>query len=222
MVDRQLISFPKSGRTWLRFALHQLGMADQIDFHHDGFEYNDAARPQLDVDFAKRLERYSRPGRFIYLERDPRDVMVSLYYQITGRFSDIFNYRGSISDFIRDPYFGAPNLQQFRSQWRSLCDRGLALRISYEDCHADLPSVLEQVVAYYGLQANQDAIASAAARSAFESMSEIEQSSAFDQPWLRPRNGAPKVRRGLVGGYVDSLPQADILFLDEIFLPDTP
>ena len=47
---RELISFPKSGRTWLRYALHLLGVEETIRFHHDGFEYSDPTRPALDFD----------------------------------------------------------------------------------------------------------------------------------------------------------------------------
>jgi len=52
-------------------------------------------------------------------------------------------------------------------------------------------------------------------------MSEVEQSATFEEPWLRLRNGAPKVRRGLVGGYADSLREADIHYLDQVFFPRT-
>lgn len=45
-------------------------------------------------------------------------------------------------------------------------------------------------------------------------MQKVEQSRAFDQPWLRPRLGAPKVRAGRVGGYVEALSAEDIAFID--------
>jgi hypothetical protein len=54
-----------------------------VRFHHDGFEYNDGARPPLDFDFAARLRRSAHVDRIVYLHRDPRDVMVSLFFQVT-------------------------------------------------------------------------------------------------------------------------------------------
>ena len=77
------------------------------EFHHDGFEFNDGAKPPHDFNQANRLSTYAKIDRLVYLERDPRDVMVSLYFQVTKRFKDFFRYEEDISTFIRDDYFGA-------------------------------------------------------------------------------------------------------------------
>lgn len=214
---RMFVSFPKSGRSWLRYALHRLGVADQILFHHDGFEYNDGARPPLDFDYEKRLARYRGDSITVYMHRDPRDVIVSLYHQVTGRFADFFHYEASLSDFIRDPYFGAENLQLFRMQWLDLCNRGLALAVSYEECHADFPGTLAKVVEHYGFEAAEREIEEASAAATIENMRHIERDGGFEAPWLRLRNGAPKVRRGRVGGFADCLAAEDIAYLNRVF-----
>jgi hypothetical protein len=214
---RMFVSFPKSGRSWLRYGLHRLGVADRIVFHHDGFEYNDGTRPPLDFDYAKRLARYSGGSIIVYMHRDPRDVIVSLYHQVTGRFADFFNYHASLSDFIRDPYFGAASLQIFRMQWLDVCKRGLALAVSYEECHADFPGTLARIVEHYGFEASPAAIRQASAAATIENMRSIERAGDFEAPWLRLRNGAPKVRRGRVGGFVDVLADEDIAYLNRVF-----
>jgi hypothetical protein len=221
-VGRMFVSFPKSGRSWVRYALHRLGVADQIAFHHDGFEYNDGARPPLDFDYARRRARYSGGDLIVYMHRDPRDVMVSLYHQITGRFADFFHYGGSLSDFIRDPYFGADNLQRFRMQWLDLCGQGLALAVTYEECHADFPATLAKIVGHYRLEVSQAAIRQASAAAAIGNMRDIERGGGFEEPWLRLRNNAPKVRLGRAGGFAESLGEEDIAYLNRIFqLPQT-
>lgn len=214
---REFISFPKSGRSWIRYALVQLGFKDQIVFHHDGFEYNDGSLPPLDFDFDARIERYRKSGPLVYLHRDPRDIMVSFYFQITSRFSDFFQYQGSISDFIRHPYFGAENLYEFQRQWEEICHRGLSLRIAYEDCHTDFCSVLRSVVDHYRLDVSSSAIKSVAKQAAFENMQVVERQGSFDEPWLRLRNGAPKVRIGRVGGFRNVLCPDDQDYLDSVF-----
>lgn len=214
---REFVSFPKSGRSWLRYALAQLGLKEQIVFHHDGFEYNDGSLPPLDFDFNARLLRCQNDSLRVYLHRDPRDVIVSLYFQVTGRFSDFFQYRGSISDFIRHPYFGAKNLREFQRQWDDICSRGLAFRISYEDCHRDFSHVLRSVLDYYEIFATSDAIEAAARRATFENMRAIEQQGLFDEPWLRLRNGSAKVRAGRMGGFRDALCADDQAYLDSFF-----
>lgn len=214
---REFISFPKSGRSWLRFALHRLGVADRIAFHHDGFEYNNGIKPPLDFDFAARRARYGDGRPIVYLSREPRDVMVSLYHQVTGRFADFFEYAGSISEFIRDPYFGAANLAAFQAQWSTLCAEGVALPITYEACHADFRAVLGRVLAHYGLVLPPSALDEVVKTASFAEMRQLETSGSFSEPWLRPRNGAPKVRKGEVGGYAAALSAEDLTYLDEVF-----
>ena len=38
-MQRQFVSYPKSGRTWIRYILTQLGLDPHIQFHHDRFEF---------------------------------------------------------------------------------------------------------------------------------------------------------------------------------------
>jgi len=216
-MDRQFVSYPKSGRSWIRYVLHLLAVDNCIHFHHDGCEFSDPSKPPLALDFVVRDETYSNGGRIVYLKRDPRDVMVSLYFQIKGRMQDVFDYEGDISAFIRDEYFGAVNLLEFDRQWRELCRRGLALCVTYESCHENLDGVMRKILAWYELDASDHELRAACEGAKFQKMRAVELGGEFGEPWLRPRNGAAKTRRGIVGGYADSLSTADIAFLDQLF-----
>ena len=218
---RHFVSYPKSGRTWVRFMLFQLGKEKDVQFHHDQFEFNDSARPSHNFDLAERIDRYSRVDRLIYLERDPRDVMVSLYHQVTGRFRDFFAYRGSLSDFIRDEYFGAENLLRFQQMWAIIARENNFMKISYEDLHRNSEAALRKTVDYYSFDTNGDKIAVAARQAAFDSMQAIEQSNAFTEPWLQTRNGFFKVRIGKTGNYVAELSADDVQFLNAVFADQT-
>jgi hypothetical protein len=216
-MKRELISYPKSGRTWLRYMLVHVGHASNIRFHHDGFEFNDGKKPPLNFDARLRLARYGVADRVVYLERDPRDVMVSLFYQVTGRFRDFFNYRGTISEFIRDPYFGAHSLRTFREMWSEIVSAREFLKITYKQMHDDRSLILKETLRYFEIPAREDEIQSAVKASTFERMRAVEEAGAFREAWLRKRNGAAKVRRGIVGGFRSELSSEDIEYLDRVF-----
>jgi hypothetical protein len=213
----EFVSYPKSGRTWVRYMLERLGHGDAVVFHHDRFEFNDGTRPAHDFDLGARLERYRNVDRLVYLERDPRDVMVSLYWQVTGRFRAIFDYRGDLASFIRDDYFGADNLARFRALWARIVEsRGFPV-LRYEEFHADAGASLRRLVDYYGFVADATALAAAVDDARFERMQAVEHARSFDQPWLQPKEGFPKVREGKVGGFRNALDAEDIAYLDRVF-----
>lgn len=217
IAPRQFISYPKSGRSWIRYALTLLDVEKHICFHHDGFEFNDGAKPPHDFDLEGRLAIYSQVDRIVYLSRDPRDVMVSLFFQVTGRFKDFFHYEGNISDFIRDGYFGAHNLKAFQDLWAELSVKTNTLHVTYESCHEDLPSVLDQIVRHYGFVAPTERLIEVAEQSRFDVMKDVESSGRFKYQWLQPRNDSLKVRRGVVSGFADTLSQDDIDYLNKLF-----
>lgn len=217
MVVSQCISYPKSGRTWLRYMLTVVGHANAIQFHHDGFEFNDGARPSHDLSLDNCLKRHATDARIVYLDREPRDVMVSLYHQVTGRFRDFFGYQGDVSAFIRDDYFGAHVLAQFRKMWAVVLAQRPYLHVRYEELHEDTAASLTRVLDYLELPGDQAKIAEAVERGQIEQMRRIELSGTFSEPWLRPRNGHTKVRRGEVGAYRDELSSTDIAYLNAAF-----
>lgn len=201
----------------MRYALKSAGVRQEIRFHHDTFEFNDALRPAPNLSYARRLTDYSSGGKFVYMSRDPRDILVSLYHQVTGRFKDFFDYQGSISDFVRDDYFGASNLKIFRDHWNALCRSGLAYCISYEQCHENFYAVLRSILDYYEIEVNGEKLLEAVSASSFKAMREREIAGDFPEPWLRPRNGFLKTRIGRVRDYHVYLSQEDIRYLDAIF-----
>jgi hypothetical protein len=217
VMRRHFVSYPKSGRSWIRYCFHQMEIASSVYFHHDSFEFNDSSKPLPSYDFAQRLTSCTEIDRVVYMHRDPRDILVSLYHQVTGRFDTFFHYKESLSEFIRDDYFGAKNLKLFQDQWNMLCDMDIAYRISYEQCHVDLFSVLKGLLQYYELSVDEASIRSAISSSKFENMRRVEESCVFSERWLRPKNGYLKTRIGKPLNFEASLKLDDLEYLNDYF-----
>ncbi|MCW8107616.1 sulfotransferase domain-containing protein [Alteromonas ponticola] len=215
MSKRIVVSFPKSGRSWLRYAIELTGKASDIVFCHDEFEYNDATKPALNFNSDIRQKRYGgESGKLVYVDRDTRDTIVSLYNQVTGRFNDIFNYPDNISAFIRDEYFGVDNLIKFQKMWRNLAVQNHWLVVRYEEMHNDFEEVLTQVCEYFEINIDHERIQEISEQASFTNMRQLELSGNSNRPWLTPRNNYSKVRKGIVGGYTSELGLNDIKYIE--------
>jgi hypothetical protein len=158
-----------------------------------------------------------RSKRVALLVRDPRDVVVSSYFQATRRMDA---YRGSLADFIRDECFGIRTVLAMYAAWEASRDvprRFLLLR--YEGLHRDPAGCLRSLLLLMGLDhPDTAALAAAAAYARFDNMRRLEESGSFEKklpPGLAGDEESYKVRRGMVGGYVEYLSPDDIIYLEQ-------
>jgi hypothetical protein len=238
--DAYVISYPKSGRTWLRILLAKaLSLHYQIntkqlldtaavtaaagvlrtDFHHDGSEL----REDLDYTSLPQDKDAYRTKRVVFLVRDPRDVLVSAYFEAMKR-SFLFDgrvvFHGSLSEFVHSPAFGVRKLAAFYDIWaRNQTVPTKFLLIRYEQLCAQPREVLREVLRFVSAEAvDQAHIAEAVTYASFANMRRLERANVFCDPRLQPgRPSDPesyKVRRGRVGGYVDYLSGADLAYID--------
>ena len=152
------------------------------------------------------------------MTREPKDLICSLYHQIIGRFNDFYNYEGTISEFIRDPYFGAENILKFRNLWRQLKEQlpENILVIDYADMHSNSFYTLEKICDHFNFNVSKPFLELASRNSTFIKMRSVEESNSYNAPWLRPRNGFLKTRKGMQGSYKEELSETDIIYLDEL------
>jgi hypothetical protein len=197
----QIISFQKSGRTWLRAMLDQLAI--EVPFSH-----GDAAiAPQLDPrpDFERFADR-----RILFLHRDPRDVLVSWYFHTKNvlRLHDM-----PLSDFIDHPRYGIGAICAYNRRWLDGAGRfDDFLAITYEEIHASPADTLAKVLHFCGFKdIAPDHLQRAVAESSFAKMKERERTGVMAALFPgrfaeKPTDDeAMKVRRGKVKGFVDYL-----------------
>lgn len=231
-----IISYPKSGRTWLRVLLgkalcdrfgldkkwllsthiltRQAGILSTL-FTHDSSDTG-KSWTQLETD----KSRY-RNKKVVFLVRDPKDLIVSSYFHHTKRKN---KFNGTISEFIRSDGYGIRKIIGFYKIWfenQTLPKDFLLLR--YENLHEDAASCLRSLLAFIEAPPMPEKIVSDAVEfSSFENMRKMEMSSNFQRTSMKPGDpgdeSSYKVRQGKIGGYVNYLSEEDIEFLDRIIL----
>ncbi|MCB0193566.1 MAG: sulfotransferase domain-containing protein [Anaerolineae bacterium] len=231
LYDVLLISFPKCGRTWL---LVLLGRAIQQHFEIPSetplnnpatmSRYNAAIPTILPTHKTffteKRIGSLTqfRQKKIVLLVRDPRDVVVSRYFQITKRKNEI-KFNGSMAEFVYARQRSFNSFLDYYHQWARVRHQlPELLLVRYEDLHAQTEEQLTRVLAFCGLpQISQQTIAEAVAFADFNNMQRLEAKGFFQSGKLRPRDLTDfetfKTRRGKVGGYVDYLAPKEIEYM---------
>lgn len=230
-----IVSYPKSGRTWLRlligkalcdtyaapeqlmldtYQLTQVAHLPRTHFTHDfssilgGFPYQ-----HLPTNKQSYVDK-----KVLFVMREIKDVLVSSYFQATKRTG---KFDGPISEFIRHDVYGVRKIVTFYNSWHAAQAIPQAfLLLRYEAMHADPHHALRQTLDFMGATAVSDeTIATAVQFASFSNMKKMEETGTFTDSKLRPANRQDeesfKVRRGKIGGYTDYLSPEDIQYIDE-------
>ena len=177
--DVFIVSYPKSGNTWLRFLLANLVKlpVEEIDFHtvhkyipEVGEEENDSVkriRPRIMKSHACKVNEYPR---VIYLIRDGRDVYVSYYFHRLNQLSPDTTFKKFLERQDHYPSTWGEHVESwlFRGYNPNL------LMVRYEDLHRDSLNQLKRIVGFIGLELTEKQLKIAIEKSKFEEMRRIE------------------------------------------------
>lgn len=212
--DVFLVSYPRSGNTWLKFMIAHLLTGEEV-----GFDRSEELVPPVGMHaraprltpaggrVVKSHEPYRRlHGRayrtVVYLARDGRDVAVSYYFHqirrdfFSGEFGDFLTH------FLRGDVEGYGAWHDHVESWLARPRAARTLVVRYEDLLADTPAELARVAEFLGAPADD-----AALRAVVESNTASRMRSKEDDSQLltrRKRNDVPFVRRAAAGTWTEA------------------
>lgn len=214
--DVIVISFPKSGRTWLRIMLDKLNIF--LNYSHDGSSpyENSLHYSEMEEDKSKY-----KNNRIIFLIREPKDVTVSLYFQMTKRADKKYK---NIHSFFRNEKYGIKRVLKFYQIWEK--NKNVPkdfLLITYEDLHKNTLKELKRVIDFLDVKVSDKKLKSVIKFADFNNMKRLEKQGFFKKEYgsiLTPKNkkdkDSYKVRKGKIKGYIDYLNKKDLKYCKKV------
>jgi hypothetical protein len=231
--DWVLMSWGKSGRTWLRVMLSRayqlkgdLDASELLDF--DNLKKRDSQLPAVFFTHNNYLRDYTgnqhskahfKGKRIVLLVRDPRDVAVSQFFQWQFRMRPIKKFindypphGASIDawDFVLDKEAGVPRIVEYFNGWaQAIPELQDVLIVRYEDMRKDPGAVLAEILSFTGTPVTDEQVQQAVDFAAYDNMKKMEEDKFFKGSGARVKPGDKdnpqsfKVRKAKVGGYRD-------------------
>lgn len=240
--DHRLFSYPKSGRTWVRMILARVLSNLGINPH----EKEMLAASHSPYESIRRKHDPSKMN-VLFLYRDPRDCVVSRYFEVTRRplkrnpaprKKRVKNKvsHSTLPDYIRrDDQYGIRYIVAHMNEWFENKDVfNSFLPIAYEELHSNTAAEVVKILNFLEVDCSESMVQEAVEYSSFQNMRRIEKSgkgnllkSYHGTFGRRHKESDPesfRTRKGRVGSFVEYLDEEDIEFsnnsmklLDEFF-----
>jgi len=231
--DVYIVSYPKSGNTWLRFLLANLLYPD-ADVNLSNI---DDRMPSIYEATKRQMELVSRPRyikshepfhprypNIIYIVRDPRDVAVSYYYYALkkGKAPREFRIENFVDDFIGD------KIENLYGSWADHVAGWLAMRQSrknflllrYKDLLEDTHRQLSKIAVFLGIPLEEKKIDRAVQLSTADRMRRLEREGG--KKWSETKGSRmdiPFVRAAKANQWSGALPPRSVMAIEAAWGP---
>lgn len=212
--DVFLVSFPKSGNTWMRFLLGNYVTKGLIEFqnvnsyipevHLHPERINDVlTEPRIIKSHFEFVKNYPNA---IYIARDVRDIAISQYHHL--QMVDVIPQTTTLHNYLQSSFHRA---NQYHSTWHTHVFSWLRdnfpqrlLLLKYEDILAAPQLEMEKALTFMGMPLNETLLNLSIERSSFKSMREKEEESPINTQELVAKAPLPNkyfVREGKAGSW---------------------
>ena len=250
LADCVIVSFGKSGRTWLRVLLSRFyqvrhGLSERHLIGFDNLHGRNTAIPRIFFTHDNYLKDYTGNAdskqdyhgkKVILLARNPLDTTVSQFFQWKFRMrpgkKSLNEYPEHGTDmelfpFMLDASAGLPKVIDYLNLWAAEAPKCRDfLLVRYEDMRADTAGTLKRILQFIGTPGTDEQIAAAVEFASVENMRSMELKRTF---WLsgsrmvakdKDNPNSYKVRKAKVGGYRDYFDDAQVRELEAMVQRD--
>jgi len=225
--DICVVSYPKSGGTWLRFLIGNLirpqtpvtfanieATAPSI-YHNPDHRLRQAPRPRV---LKSHEAFFARHGRVVYLVRDPRDIAVSYYYYLV-KFREIprgYPMVEYVPRFMReefDAHYGPWN-DHVLSWLRMRQDDPRFILFRYEDLLRTPVDELARIARFLGIDVDERRVRQAVEMSSADRMRKMEKKQSREwSATSKSRQDMPFVRAATAGNWSE-LPEESVQLIE--------
>lgn len=213
--DVFIVTYPRSGTTWLQMIMYQLTTDGNMDIDHIAdvcpwFERVALNKRNLDALPSPRIFKTHLPYiwipkricRYIYVARNGKDVAVSFYhfykshFRYKHPFSHFFNY------YMRGWVVWGSWFYHVAGYWKHRNDLNL-LFLKYEDLVNDLEGTLRKIIDFCELKIPEERMPEIVRRCSFAFMKEHESKFDYATELMVERGMTPStfIRKGKVGDW---------------------
>jgi alcohol sulfotransferase len=235
-----LCSYPKTGRTWLRYLLAgyidrvfgcdigvdlqtMFGVVPNLSMHRrrgiGAFRLRGDSRvPLVLASHAPReVGGFDERNDAIFLLRGVHDVIVSSFFHASRQRRSGERYRGDLRAFITDPNKGVERFVRYHNTWAEALSRMRHHVVTYEDISRDPRATFRRVLEFLALPIEEDELTEVVRRGEFDAMQALERRTGIDgQRYDRGDPESLRMRRGRIGGHSEYLSADDVSAITEI------
>lgn len=242
--DYAIVSFGKSGRTWLnvmlsRFFQLRFGLPEESLLSFDNLHGMNRAIPKILFTHDNYIRDYTGDGSgkasfynkpTVLLVRHPGDVTVSQFFQWRYRMhrhkkvlNDYPPHGADVSifDFTMHEKAGLEKAVRFMNEWaKELPQLRNCLVVRYEDMRSNAKTELDRILTWMGQKPTEAEVTGAVDFASFDNLKKLEDKQVFKTSGKRMMPGEKgnpdsyKVRRAKVGGYRDYFTDEQVLEID--------
>ena len=234
--DVFIVSYPRSGNTWVRFLLGNLVHQDQPTT----FANVESRIPEIYLFPDRVLRSLARPRllkshecfdpryrKIIYIVRDPRDVAVSYYHYAVKRKTIEEDY--PIADFIERFLAAEFDIQwAWAASWSDHVMSWVSMRqgregfllLRYEDMIENPEGALSKIAGFLKLEASPQRLERAVSLSSADHMRSLEKEQGSQWELTKAtRQDKPFIREASAGGWKMVLPPSSVAKIESAWGP---